>query len=299
MTAGKPRLSDRGWATIRKVALVLAVLLFLGGLVWSLYVFPFDLYKLKLFPALAVILVGVPITILLNAWEFLLSVHYNSRRADLGFAIKVSVISTAANMLPLPGGTIARVSALSSLGVKVSKGITVNLLIAMLWVGLALVYSGAWMFAHADDLYAASFVAAGAIVTVPAFFFLGRNSGSWSLAFKLVATKTALLVVDSARLLLCFLSLGISADFAQSSALSLSGVVGSAVSVVPAGLGVREATASALSSLVGLSLSAGFLVTALNRMLGLVTVLPIATVLSRREMNQPSKTANTRNREGS
>lgn len=299
MLTEKPRLSGRDWGMIKKVALIFAVVFFIGGLVWSLKVFPFDLAKLKLFPVLIVILVGVPITIVLNAWEFLLSVHYNRRRSDLGFAIKVSIISTAANMLPLPGGTIARVSALSSLGVKVRKGITVNLLIALLWVGLALVYSGAWMFAHADDLYAASFVVAGVAVTLPASFFLGRNSGSWSLAFKLIGTKTAMLVVDSARLLLCFLALGVSADFAQSSALSLSGVVGSAVSIVPAGLGVREAAASALSTLVGLSLSAGFLVTALNRMLGLATVLPIATVLSRREMKQSSKTANTRNREGS
>lgn len=288
MFAEEFRVSPQQWAMARKLALICAIVFFVAGLCWSLYFFPFDFAKLKLFPVLAVIAVGVPISILLNAWEFMLSANYSQRHLNLVPAIRVTVIATAANMLPLPGGTLARISALRSIGVRIREGIRVNLLIAMLWVGVALVYSGVWISAHAGSRYAAMFVLAGVAVTLPVYFLLGRNSGSWSLASALLATRTAMLVVDSFRLMLCFWALGISADFAQASALSLSGVVGSAVSIVPAGLGVREATASALSTLVGLSLSAGFLVAALNRILGLSTVLPVALILARRQGAQSS-----------
>jgi len=266
---------------IRKVALILAVVLFLGGLAWSISVFPVELSSLRPLPALAVVFIGVPVTVLLNAWEFLLSVHYTQKKATLRSAVEVTVVATAANMLPLPGGTIARVSALSSLGVGLRTGIAVNLLIALLWLGLALVYSGVWIRANDTGYIANLFMATGAIVSIAAFYFLGRNSGSWLLAGKLSGMKTALLVVDSARLLLCFWALGVPADFAQSSALALSSVLGSAVSVVPAGLGVREAAAGALSTIVGLALAAGFLATALNRILGLAAILPLAAVISR------------------
>jgi hypothetical protein len=91
-----------------------------------------------------------------------------------------------------------------------------------------------------------------------------------------------LVIVDSARLFLCFAALGVDASFAQASGLAVAGVLGSAVSIVPAGLGVREGVAAAISPIVGLAASFGFLSAFLNRLAGLVVIAPLAAMLSLR-----------------
>lgn len=271
-------MADR--ATWQKVALVVAALFFAGGLAWSIYVFPASLTDLHFAPMLGVVLLGVPLTILLNAAEFMATADYTRRRSTWPGAIEVTIISTAANMLPLPGGTIARVAALRSLGASVRDGVRINLLAAVIWAAIALMYSGAWMMVSGHQDYGLAFSLVGAVIFLPALAYVAWTADSWNLALKFVLIRSAMLILDSIHLLLCLWALGMSASFAQAASLALSGVVGSAVSIVPAGLGVREAVASTLASAVGLSLSAGFLAAALNRMLGLITVLPVAAWLS-------------------
>jgi uncharacterized membrane protein YbhN (UPF0104 family) len=271
-------MADR--ATWHRVALLVAALFFAGGLAWSVRAFPASLTELRLVPMLGVVLLGVPLTILLNAAEFIATADYTRRRSTWAGAVEVTIIATAANMLPLPGGTIARVAALRSLGASVRDGVRINLLAAVIWAAIALMYSGAWMLASGHKHYGLAFGSVGAVSFLPTLAYIARTAGSWNLALKFVFIRSSMLILDSVHLLLCLWALGVSASFAQAASLALSGVAGSAVSIVPAGLGVREAVAGALASAVGLSLSAGFLAAALNRMLGLITVLPVAAWLT-------------------
>jgi uncharacterized membrane protein YbhN (UPF0104 family) len=64
-------------------------------------------------------------------------------------------------------------------------------------------------------------------------------------------------------------------------------VVGSAVSIVPAGLGIRELVSAGLAPVIGIEASAGFLSAAVSRVLEVVVLVPLALVLARRLERQP------------
>lgn len=271
---------------IKKVALLLSVIFFILGLSYSLYTFPLALNDLQYVPLLLVMFIGVPLTIAIHAYEYLLSARISGKKALYRSAVEMTVIANAANMLPLPGGTIVRVAGLKSLGVTIRDGTTINLVIGIIWIGIALIYSGLWMMLTETENYPVIFLSLGIPILVISFLFFAYRYNNTSDSLMITLTRTFMLLLESARLYLCFHGLSIDASFAQSSSLSLSTVLGSAVSIVPAGLGVREAAASVLSSMVGLSLASGFLTSALNRILGMIIVLPIATLLSRKSFQK-------------
>jgi uncharacterized membrane protein YbhN (UPF0104 family) len=95
-----------------------------------------------------------------------------------------------------------------------------------------------------------------------------------------VIVKLIIVVTDAARLFLCLSAIGTMATFAQASALTLSAVAGSAISIVPAGLGVREIAAAALSPIVNLALASGFLAATLSRVLAFVMIAPVGIFLA-------------------
>ena len=89
--------------------------------------------------------------------------------------------------------------------------------------------------------------------------------------------------IESVGLYLCFNAMGVIADFSQVSGLAVASVLGSAVSIVPAGLGVREGVSAALSPIVGLSAALGFMATFMNRLIGMSVIVPVATYLTLRK----------------
>ena len=74
-----------------------------------------------------------------------------------------------------------------------------------------------------------------------------RLPGSRDTILHLTVIKFGLVLIDSTRIYLCLLILGVDGSFIQASVLSVSSVVGAAVSIVPAGLGIREAVAALLN----------------------------------------------------
>ena len=147
---------------------------------------------------------------------------------------------------------------------------------ALIWIGVAFLYAGAWVWWLNPGALGPVFVAAGAAVLALSIRMAARRSGGWRTPLAIIGIKTALTVVDAARLMLCLGALGVPAGFGQASALTVSGVLGSAVSIVPAGLGIREAVAAALAPVVALGAAAAFVAATLNRLLGLILLTPLA-----------------------
>ncbi len=284
MLTKKIKLNKQSKTVAKNAIFILAVLFFLVSLIFAIRAFPSNISDLRPWPMIMVAIFGVPAMLLLNSAEYWLSAVFNNKRPSLRDSIEITIIARAANMLPLPGGTIARVAALKSLGVSVKDGIGINLLLAFLWLGLSLIYSGVWMWSIVKSDYTIYFMSLGIFVLLPTTIYLFHRSRDFKFIFLVVSTKTLSLIVDSAKIFLCFYALGITATFAQSSSLAVSGVLGSAVSIVPAGLGVREAVASLLASMVGLSLSSGFLAVALNRILSMTIILIFSFYLSKKTL---------------
>jgi len=274
VTAGRPM-----W---QRLLLIVAAIGFAVGVYLSIRAKPDLVSDLNLGPLVALALVGVPVTVFLNAEEFRLSAELVGRSFSRVASLEIAIVAGVANMLPIPGGTLVRVGALKAKGANLKDGTAATLLIAVLWIGLAFLYSGAWLVSFGRDgttSLGAVFCLIGAAVLVPSAAAAIRVFHRPATVARLAAVKAGLVLVDATRIYLCFLILGVDGSFGQASVLTVSSVVGASVSIVPAGLGIREGTAALLSPVISLAAAAGYLATSLNRIVGLAILSPVALFL--------------------
>jgi len=284
-------LGKNGGPKLKRNILLLAVFLFAGGIILSIYHQPDIFLNLDWRPIAFLIAACVPATILLNALEFGISARLIDRSVSIGKALEVTVIGSAANMLPLPGAALTRVLGLKAAGGGYKEGAAVTGLIAFVWLGIALFVSGAALCLLGTVALGSVAMGIGALVTVFTVMAMGRITQNWPLSFLVAIIKIVFVALDGLRIYLCLLGLGIGASYLQAMVLVVGGVVGSAVSIVPAGLGVREAVSAGLAPIVGLAASAGFIAATLNRLLGMLVLLPLALGLANRLRAAGSETS--------
>jgi len=94
---------------------------------------------------------------------------------------------------------------------------------------------------------------------------------AWAVAVEVASVATIVL-----RLALLLAAVRVPAGLAEPLVLAVAIALAAALGVFPGGLGVREGLSAALAPLVGLPMSVGFLVAALNRAIGLVVLAPLA-----------------------
>jgi uncharacterized membrane protein YbhN (UPF0104 family) len=157
--------------------------------------------------------------------------------------------------------------------------------------GTSVSYAGVWMLGVETGFVAPAFIAIGALVLIGSILWWRKLDGSFRLFSWMFITKLLLVFTDSARIYLCFASLGVNASFAQVSGLAVAGVLGSAVSIVPAGLGIREGVSAAISPIVGLGAALGFIAAFINRLVGLSVLTPVAAILTLRKAEPENEKA--------
>ena len=267
---------------LRRFVLFCAVLFLFGGLLLSLSRQPTLLRDIQVRPALLVIAIGVPATVVLNAIEYMFMGSMVGVRIPFKSGLRISIVASAANMLPLPGATIVRVAGLKAAGGAMRASTSVVGIVALIWIGVAFAFCGlAVSVTHVD--FGAAFLALGVSTLVFALIIGTRVMRIAPRVLLIVLMiKLSLVLVDTFRIYLCLLSLGVGASYLQSSGFAISSVAGSAVSIVPAGLGVREAVSAAVAPLVDLQPSIGFLAASLNRLLALIVVVPCGVYLAYR-----------------
>ncbi|MHC4879432.1 MAG: hypothetical protein ACYTGL_23505 [Planctomycetota bacterium] len=249
-----------------------------AGLVASVYARPDVLFELQVAPLMVLALCCVPLTVFLNAASFVMAARMGSIGAKWRTAAEVSVIGTAANLLPLPGGVLTRVGTLHAMGMSVRESLNATAWIAVAWTAASAFCSGFGLALSGAPVCGSICVLAGCVAVLFAFTQIARIS---SVSVGMVVLSVQLLHVANAsvRIWLCLESLGYSATATQVMSLTITTVAGSVVGVVPSGLGVREGAAAALSSLIDVPVALGFLSAAVNRFASLVTVTPVAVVL--------------------
>lgn len=275
--AATRRLSGRARAAILAVAsMVVAV-----GVVMSVRAHPEAVRNLDGWYVAAVLAAGVPLMMAANAATFALSGRLLGQRVAPLVALEVAIIGSAANLLPLPGGTVARVAALRVGGSSIRGALGATLWPTLLWAGMSLGYSGVWIAVLADPLLGAGMAALGAVAAGLSAARLAMTSRA-GLTSAIAAVQVAMVLIDVVRFQLCLHALGVGASFGEASAFTASAVLGAAIAVVPAGLGVREAAAAAIGPLVGIDPGLGFLAATLNRVLTLAMVAPAGALLAYR-----------------
>jgi uncharacterized membrane protein YbhN (UPF0104 family) len=271
---------------VEKTILLVAMLVLVAGVALSLRDNPGILSQIDWQALAIVVVIGVPITAVVNAMEFVVSAHMVGVNFPLLRSMKVTIIGSAANMLPLPGATLVRIAALKVSGVGFKKSAAVTLFVAMVWIGSSFFYSGVMLAQFEAGPLAWGMGLAGFALLILSAWVTKRSDAHVADYGKIVVLKFAMVLIDAGRIYLCFLALGFDVAFTQASAFVVSSVLGSAVSVVPAGLGVREVVSAGLAPIVAVAVSAGFLSATLNRIAGLAALLPIAGVLFLLDRNQ-------------
>ena len=264
----------------RRGVLLLALIGLLIGIYLSVSAQPGVFRDAEIVPLILLAFIAVPVTVLLNSLEFVLTAKLLGRSVGLKSAAETVIIGGVANMLPLPGGVIVRVAALKAEGAKATQGGSILLFVALIWAVVSFAYAGGWLLALQAGWFGLLFLAFGITGVAFCFALSARFLNDRMVTIQMFLCKIAIVLVDAFRLLLCFLAIEAPTSFGQASVLTVAGFLGSSISIVPAGLGVREGIAALLGPIAGISAAAAFLATAMNRIVGLVVTTPIAAYLA-------------------
>lgn len=223
-------------------------------------------------------LLGTPLTVALSALGYRLAAAGAGVDERLVDSVRISVYGTAANLLPIPGGSLVRIEALRRAGVTIGTATGVTIAVGIVWLGVSLTMAGAIGLWTTPGL-AVVFLVAGAVPLLAAWRILDRVGAHWHVAAGLIAVHVGVAVVQAARFWITISAIGASPSVAQTFALGVSVSVAAAAGFLPGGLGVREAVATALGPLIGLTAAQTFLATLLDRIAGLAAIAVIAVVV--------------------
>ena len=246
-------------ATLRTVLLTLSAVGVIVASVWAWRSSGLRTSDIEWLPVFVAFLVAAPASLALKSAEFQVSARLAGQRPPARRSLDVAVVSSAANLLPLPGSLLV-----AWLGITGMVG------------GAAIGIEGAW--------WLAALVVAGGLGAATGAALLFRSTapdhGRPALAAAIVAVEAGWLGISALRLGLAVSALGVSIDPTQAVALSVAGALTVAIGFFPGGLGVREALIAALSPLIGLPLDTGVLLGAVDRVVWLLFLALAALALS-------------------
>lgn len=290
---------------IQRPLLGLAALAFVVGGWLSFRALDLQLDEISWAPILVAALLGVPITAVVNATEYVVSGRVLGHRIGWATGFRVTVTGTAANLLPIPGSTLVRVGGLASAGSGYLAATVATIAIGIAWVGVACLVAAVVLLLGGADLLATAGFAAGGAATVGLVPLLlarvrpdvstdpgddagtaprpdpgpARRSVAWW-TWRVLGVELLSVASGVFRLTLVLYALPTVDDALTGGVvLAVSAAVSSAAGVFPGGLGLQELLSAGFAPIVGLAAAAGFAGSALNRLIGIAVHAPIAVGL--------------------
>jgi hypothetical protein len=256
---------------VERIAMLVAALIFVGGSVLAYVNLPASASEPIWTLLIVVAIVGVPLTVATNAAEYVMSANMLGYRAPFGSALKVSLLATAANMLPLPGSVLVRTEAVRRLGAKMSKALATSTVVGIAWLATTATLTGVLLLAHGRVAVGAISTGVGALLLGATFLLCLRLDPSRVLitSSRLIVVETASVLVKAARLYVIFRALHYAVGIDQVLVLTSAAVVSTATGFFPAGMGATEVLSAAVSPLVGLPPALSLLAAAVDRIIGL------------------------------
>lgn len=279
--------------------LIASALLFIGVTTLAVANLPELKGSLSLGYLAAAALVGVPLTIGLNSLEFVVSGQIAGHRVRTGDAVRVALIGSAANNLPIPGAATVRVAWLRRSGSTYARALSATFVMGFAWLGTTAVLAGAAQLAGKWSLFGTLLVVGGVTILIVDAVALRRLVSDPRrrriIALKAITVETGFVLVLTLRYWLTLSAMGVEPSLNQAIALSLSVVLASAIGIFPGGLGLREVIAAGISPLVSLPASVGLLATAIDRLvaLAMMTLVTLGLVVLAKTGNRSPETFKT------
>jgi uncharacterized membrane protein YbhN (UPF0104 family) len=228
-------------------------------------------------------LLGVPAAALVNAAEYVAAGRALGHRVGTLHAARVSIVASAANLLPIPGAVMVRARALRVLGSNYRKSLAVLGGIGVVWLATTGVLSAAVLLVDGKHLgLGLAFAAGGVVAGIGAYGLVripigGAAARHWFPRFVLI--EIASVGVFAIRFTLVLDGLGFHTSWSQTFTLTISTAAASAVGILPGGLGLREVIAAALGPLVGLKAAVALFAVSVDRIIGLVVLAVMSGIL--------------------
>ena len=196
--------------------------------------------------------------------------------ADIGLMAAARAVgyATFAEILPLPGGALVRGAALMRAGADLGHAARIVTVTAFLSLALIILVASTALFLL-GTAEALPLILAGLAAT---FFFawrINRRAGL-GLTIAVVAIRLGTVAASGLSVFLALRTIAEPGTLIEALIVSVSGTLGSVVTIVPAGLGIGEGIAAALATLTGIAPAAAFLALALHRTLALLASLVAA-----------------------
>jgi hypothetical protein len=249
---------------VRLIMLALAAALFFVGGWYSfsgLAISPADLLGA---PLLALALLTLP-SLLYGGIGLILLARSSQLTIPLGKATVIGADAYLAELLPLPGGAIVRTGALMKAGGTIRQSSALVILTAILWIALGMIGAGVSL-ASIGLALALPLGLLGAGLASAVFVWLWRRAGP-ALAVQTLVHRAAGIALIALRLQFAFAALQVSTGFSQTLPFVLAGLIGSASSIAPAGLGVGESLAALVALSTAFRPETAFLAVGLDRVI--------------------------------
>ncbi len=236
-------------------------------------------------------LICVPVIVVLNALEFRLMAHFAHHHPPMLEIVQITVLGSAANLLPMPGAVMVRLSNLRKAGVRVTRGLNLTAIIGLAWLGTAGVLGGVvQLWSHtAFGLTAlaigATLLSIGTLMLWRALEPGVRVAG----ALELLSIECGFILMQALRLFLVAAALRFDVSYAQTTTLAIATVAAAAIGFLPSGLGAREGMAALLAPIVGFPAAVGLVITAVDRLVSLAVLSVLAgivTITTRRQRRE-------------
>lgn len=269
--------------TVERCLLGLAAVVFAGATIWAARSLPsLDRHSIRGVWLCGALMLGV-LGVMLNALEFGLSAHLLQRRLSKWETLRVSLLGSAANVLPLPGAIIIRVRALRQSGERAATAVTVTAAMGIAWISAASLLAGALLLNLSDSRILGIAFLGIWLVLAAVFGALVKSAGGvWSGGSFTAVTgvETSKVAVSAARLYAAGKAVSLDLTLTEAVTINLGAVLSHAVTVVPGGFGVREIVSGAFAQLAGAAMSLGVLISVVDRVviysaLGALVVLVI------------------------
>jgi uncharacterized membrane protein YbhN (UPF0104 family) len=261
------------------VTVVISVLLVIAS-VWAWRRAHLSLSDIDWIALLVAFVVAAPATLGLKMLEYDAAARLVGTRAHFRRALDVSVVSSAANLLPIPGSLIVTTHALSEQGATYGEAAFASAIPSLAWLGIAGLIGGVSIVAAGSAIVGALVAVGGAVCLGIAGVMFLRSApphGRPQLAVRIVVIETTWVGLSGFRMWLALRAIGVTATPAQVLALAVAGAMAVAIGFLPAGLGAREALIALLSPIINLPLSQGVVLGVIDRVVW-VTFLALAAV---------------------
>lgn len=249
--------------------LAFALLLFVGGAAWSASKLQLGTTQLNIWPAVILFCVMTPLGLLYGAAGLLQLASIGGHRISFFDAWRSAGYAQLAEALPLPGGAIVRSAALVQAGSTVGRSVVLVGAAAVLWVALSASVAGLVLYQW-DPLLGGSMATFAMLVTIGVVQWIARQAGL-RIAAGVLVHRLIGLVLMSARMFLAFLVIGEVLQLSTTFYFAFSNIAGSAAAIAPAGLGIGEAIAAAMATLVEIPPEVAFLAVAINRIISITS----------------------------